>query len=187
MARALALAIALLLGAPAVHAQPPGLTPQQQQVQRRERIKKRIRALRAAELTVDLSLDETSAGRLFPLLARYDDEFDRLLGQRAEILKKLDVAGPDRRETDRLIDEAIANQHAFWETEDRRLADVRKILSPAQTARLLVVLPPLEQKIRNQLLRAIQGAPAGKARPGGNPAMRDLEDDDDDDAPRPKR
>ena len=46
---------------------------------RREKIKKKIRALRAYTLTEELSLDEATAGKLFPMLAKYDDELDRLL------------------------------------------------------------------------------------------------------------
>ena len=44
------------------------------------------------------------------------------------------------------------------ELEDKRLAELRKILTPAQTARLLIVLPELERKIQNQLRRAIANA-----------------------------
>ena len=50
-----------------------------------------------------------------------------------------------------------------------------EILTPAQTARLLVVLPALERKIQNQLLRAIRGG--RKAAP---------DDDAGEDAPPPR-
>jgi len=178
----LAFLLTVLVAAP-VFAQPPGQTPpsngpSQQQLNRRERIKKRIRALRAYTLTEELQLDEATAGKLFPLLARYDDEFDRLLGARADIAKRLAIAGHgnDARAADKLVDEAIANQRAFWEMEDKRLAELRKILSAQQVARLLVVLPPLERKIENQLRNAIQGKGPG---PGAKRARPPAGDDDD--------
>jgi hypothetical protein len=141
-------------------------------VQRREEIKRKIRTLRAYTLTMELALDEHTAGRLFPVLSRYDDEIDRMLEKRRDLQQRLQQVsdGRDPRAVDRLIDDAIANQRAFRDLEDKRIADLRKILTPAQTAKLLVVLPAFDRRIQNQLSRAIvrqRGAVVG--------------DDDDDD------
>jgi hypothetical protein len=190
-----ALLLALFVAAPAA-AQPPGATPPntqpgqsgpggsaQPQMNKRERIKTRIRALRAYKLTEELQLDEVTAGKLFPVLARYDNEFDRLLEQRADIAKRLAAAsrGGDQRAADKLVDEAVANQRAFWDVEEKRLVELRKILSATQTARLLVVLPPLERKIENQLRKAIAGKPGpGAPGPGARRAAPPPDDDDDD-------
>jgi hypothetical protein len=186
MMRSVAWITALILGAGAVaDAQPRRggreLVAQRRAgpAERRDQIKKKIRALRAYTLTEELALDEPTASRLFPALARYDDETDRLLEKRLDVQRRLRRADAikDARAIDRLIDEAIANQHGFWELEDRRLADLRKILTPAQAAKLLVVLPALERKIENQLRRAIvqrRGA-AAAGRASGGP------DDPDDD------
>jgi hypothetical protein len=117
--------------------------------ERREQIKKKIRALRAYTLTEELALDEQTAGRLFPVLARFDDETDRLLEKRVDVQRRLRRADSlrDGRAIERLIDEAVANQRGFWELEDKRLAELRKILTPIQAARLLVVLPALVQAL----------------------------------------
>ena len=114
---------------------------------------------------------------MFPALAKYDDEIEKLLVQRAELALRLEQAGKaDAKAVDQLIDDALANQRALWNIEEKRVADLRKILTPAQTARLLVVLPKLERKIQNQLRRAVRGA--AKAR-----GPRAQTDDDDDDLP----
>jgi hypothetical protein len=178
--RAFVIALAFVTALPVVHAQ-PGLGPTA--ADKREKIKKKIRALRAYTLTEELSLDEVSAGKLFPVLAKYDDELDRLLVQRADLERRLKAAGDvkDPRALDKLIDEAVANQRAFWDSQDRRLVELRKILTPAQIARLLVVLPALERKIQNQLQRAIRGRGAG----AGRRAADDTDDDDDVAPPRP--
>jgi hypothetical protein len=180
------------------YAQAPGQTPPRGPVAqpapapaenpgetRRERVKKRIRAIRAIAVTEELGLDTADAGKLFPVLAKYDDDFDRLLLVRGQLQKRLDAAGGmrDPKAIDKLIDEALANQRAFWDLEDKRIAELRKILTPAQVARLLIVLPALERKIQNQLRQAIK------------PRPRNARDDDDDDdvepgerpAPRNKR
>ena len=152
--------------------------------ERREQIKKKIRAMRAYTLTEALSLDEPTAGRLFPALARYDDETDKLLERRVDVQRRLRHADSlkDPRAIERLIDEAVAIQRGFWDLEDRRVADLRKILTPAQTAKLLVVLPALERKIQNQLQKAIaQRRPGGAGRAGaaGGSAAGSADDDDD--------
>jgi hypothetical protein len=153
---------------------------------RREAIKRKIRAMRAYALTEELALDEPTAGRLFPVLARYDDQIDRLLEKRRDIQSRLREADTvrDPRALDRLLDEAVANQRRFWDLEEKRLGDLRKILTPVQTAKLLVVLPAFDRRIQNQLSRAIVRRSAGEVRP---------EDDDDEEAddalppPRPLR
>ncbi len=193
--RAAILLVSVLLCAPAM-AQAPGATPPRSanqpagppgaQLDRRERIKKRIRALRAYTLTEELDLDEQTAGKLFPILSKYDDDFDKLLQQRADVMRRLDAAKSikDPRAIDRLIDEAVANQRAFWDLETRRLVDLRKTLAQAQTARLLIVLPALERKIENQLRRAIQPGKGRKA--AANPNTDDDDDIEPDEQPKPK-
>ena len=193
----LAILVAAAVAVPAVTtAAPPGLTPSTEPAPapgpgpaRREAIKKRIRALRASTLIDELQLDETTAGKLFPIFGRFDDETEKLLQQRAELQRRLAAANDlkDDKAIDRLLDDAIANQRAFWDLEDKRLAEVRKVLTPAQAARLVVVLPALERKIQNQLRRALQAAKAQnrKGRPHDAPARDDDEDDDEAPAAHP--
>ena len=185
---ALALALACALPAASAFAAPPGLTPTTDAPKERpappapvaEQVKKRIRALRASTLIDELQLDEATASKLFPIFNHYDDETEKLLRARAEIQRRLasasDLKGPA---IDKLIDEAVANQRAFWDIEGQRLADLRKVLTPAQAAKLVVVLPALERKIQTQLRRALQQAKRKANRANRNaPAERDPDDDD---------
>jgi hypothetical protein len=167
-------------GGPSAPAERRDVSDPASATERREQIKKKIRAMRAYLLTEELSLDDQSAAKLFPVLARYDDETDKLLERRVDIQRRLRRAQPfkDAKAVDRVVDEAIVNQRGFWELEDRRIAELRKILTPGQAARLLVVLPELERKIRNQLRKAIVShrAPGAPTTAGGA---------DDDDDPQP--
>jgi hypothetical protein len=180
-----ALLILLLLVGVAHAQRGPAATAQD----RREAVKKKIRAMRAYTLTDELSLDEKSAARLFPILARWDDVTDKLLVQRVEIQRKLNsgvVIEP--KLLDKLIDDAVANQKAFWDLETQRLAELRKVLTPAQTARLLVVLPAFERKIQNQLRRAInRRGNATRAAPEHTQDDLDEDDADTEDVPAPRR
>lgn len=149
---------------------------------RREAVKKKIRVLRAATLTDELNLDEKTLARLLPVLAKWDDVTEDLVKKRFDLQRRLFAAGAstDSKGVDRLIDDAVANQRLFWDLEDKRLVELRRILTPAQTARLLVVLPAFERRIHNQLRAALD-------RRGPD---RNLADDDDFDAggpPRPPR
>jgi hypothetical protein len=148
---------------------------------RREQIKKKIRALRAYTLTEELALDEQTAARLFPALSRYDDETDKLLEKRVDVQRRLRRADSlrDERAVERLIDEASANQRAFWKLEDKRFEELRKILTPVQTAKLLVVLPAFERRIQNQLRKAIVSRRTGP----GAPDQHGDDDSDDDREP----
>lgn len=165
--KAILVALVVMFAMPAF-AQPQG-GPRQNKV---ERVKKRIRALRAYTLVEELGLDAKDSERLFPVLDKYDEEFEKLYVDRAQLQKQLDASDStkDRKQLDRLIDDSLANQRAIWNLEEKRVADVRKILTPAQVAKMLVVLPALERRIQNQLRNAL-GKPKGKA--------RDLDDDDD--------
>ena len=200
MRRVLSIALALAIGAAASAAEaqprraPTAEAPAGPGGDRREQIKRRIRSMRAFTLTEALSLDETTAGRLFPMLARFDDETDKLLQRRVEIQRRLRRSDTlrDPRQVDRVIDDAIANQRAFWDLEDKKIAELRKVLTPAQTAKLLIVLPALERKIQNQLRKAIAQRRGGAgAATGPGAAADDLDDDELPDEqparPRPRR
>ena len=166
---ALALAVALLAGA---GAGAPAEAQRRDPTARREKVKQKVRAMRAWILTEELELDEATAGKLVPVLARFDDELARLLVERAQLLRELAAAeaAGDPRVLDRLIDKLVANQQARWALEQQRFTDLRKLLTPRQTARLIDVLPQLDQRIRQGMRRGIRaGALDGEPAPGRTP------------------
>ena len=138
---------------------------------RRQRVKERIRALRAYELTEQLGLDETSGGKVFPILAKYDEATEKALTERASLRAKLDALGDkgDDHTVSGITDAMIANQRVMWDLESKRFAELRGVLSAHQAARFLVVMPVLERKIQRRLeMAAARGAEL--------PADDDLED-----------
>ncbi|HEY1549905.1 MAG TPA: hypothetical protein VGG28_18880 [Kofleriaceae bacterium] len=178
-----AVVLALVLSAGPAFAQAPGAIPPTnvpvaQPQSRADRIKQRIRERRAFELTDALDLDQKTAARMSAVMDRYDGEFDHLLAKRGELQQRLDNADQikDPKVLAKLIDDAMANQRAFWDVEERRLGELRTVLTPQQTARLIVTLPQLERQLQNQLQKAInQKAPARR----NNPNRRPIDDDDD--------
>jgi len=153
--------------------------PRRDPAHRRDQIKRKIQALRAATLTSELGLDDRALARVLPVLAKFDNVTEALVRERIEIHRHLRTAGGAKpRDVDRLIDKAIANQKSFWRLEEQRLAELRRILTPKQTARLLIVLPRFERRIQNQLRRALAN---GARRRQGTGAPVDPYDDDDGD------
>jgi hypothetical protein len=195
--RRVAVALAVALCAAPAFAQAPGATPPTGAVQpppqqpppgpppngpkppmsRADKIKQQIREKRAFELTDALDLDEKTAARMFAVMARYDEQFDRLLAQRAELQQKLNAADQikDPKVLAKLIDDAMANQRAFWDVEEHRLAELRTVLTPQQTAKLIVKLPQLERQLQNQIQKAINQKNPRR----NNPNRRPVDDDDD--------
>jgi hypothetical protein len=152
------LAIALLTAVSSVASAQP-------RAEKREKVKQKIRVMRAIILAEELQLDEATAGKLAPILNRFDDEIAKLLqdrlAQRAE-LREAEAKGDDAR-MNKAIDKLVANQDARWDTERRRFVDLRKLLSPRQTARLLDVLPEIDRRIMKGLRQHM--APQRPGRP----------------------
>lgn len=139
-------------------AQRPGVA-----AERREKARQRVKAMRAMILADELELDEAASARLAPVLNRFDDELGKLLAERVKLrgdLRAAHDAGDDRR-IGELIDKLVANQDARWDTERRRFAEVRRLITPRQAARLLDVLPEIDRRIMKTLReRRRDGAPA---------------------------
>lgn len=158
---------ALLASAPAALGQPAApSTHSGPSATRRDEVKRKLLALRAYRLTEELSLDEASAARVFPILAKYDPQLEQLTIERAALTKELH-AGPTGTAADELINRAVANRRALFELEDKRLAELRKVLTPQQAARLLVVLPEIETQLKQQIRRAVRN------RAGDSPGLID--------------
>ncbi|HVV84816.1 MAG TPA: hypothetical protein VHE35_17250 [Kofleriaceae bacterium] len=125
----------------------------------REQARQKIRALRAMIMVQELGLDEATAGKLGPVMARYDDDLAKLQADRRALRKSMHdaIAAGDDRKLDGLIDQLVANQRARWEREQARFADVRRLLTPRQAARLIDVLPQIDRRILQGLRRAVNG------------------------------
>lgn len=152
---------------------------------KREQIKRKLMAFRAFRLTEELGLDEATATRVFPLLGKYDQRVEQLTLERRTLNKQLRQRTREPNTTNEIIDRILANRRATLELDEQRISELRKVLTPDQTARLLVILPEIERQIKNQIRRSSppsrdEFAPRGqrnKRRRAGQPQaeMDDLE------------
>ena len=179
--KAVVVVLALCLGVTTAIAQPRPAGPPgaDRRDEIRKEIKKKIAVMRAATLQQELNLDDATLAKILPVLSKWDDVTEKLLIQRVDLTKRLKQVDQvrDPKQIDRLVDDALANQRAFRDLEDKRLAELRRILTPAQTAKLLIVLPEFERKIMNQLRRAMNKRP-GAGAPGAVDDDDDLEPDE---------
>lgn len=188
-------ALALVLGTGGAAARPggPAGPPQvadkgQGNQAKRDKIKERIRIMRAMVLTEQLDLDEATAGKMFPILAKYDDALAKLTAERQQLRGKLATARRGGKPADitAALDQLVANQRARWNAEDQRFAELRAVLTPEQAAALLDLLPEVDKKI----LRGLRNALGGGGRGRGDlvdPFARGGADDDDGAVPTRRR
>lgn len=179
------LALALAAGSAAAQPGPPpartGARPAD-----RDALKKRIRAMRVWYLTEELELDDATAARLFPVLATYDDQLEALEVEGARLRRELrrDIArgGASQADSGRLVDALLAHYDKVYQLQRQRIVAARKVLTAAQTGRLLLVLPRVDNAIRRQIGRVMRGQggrASGKERRGERMRRRmssDLED-----------
>lgn len=132
-------------GGAAGHAAEDHRTPDQL----RQEVLERMRALRAFRIVDALKLDEATSGRLFPILARYDDREVAIATERHQIFHDLRVdaeaAHPDDARLNADLNRLVAVRTKQRALEDDRIRDVRKVLTPAQQAKLVLLLPRLER------------------------------------------
>ena len=137
------------------------------------RVRKKVEAMRAWRLTEELDLDEEMAARLFPAMRRSDRQRQEIEADNRRIIRlvsaELEKPEPDPDVVDKALDELIKNRRRIFRNEEDHLQDVRKILSPEDTARYLLFQVKFQKEIRERIMRSGMGGmghggPAGGGR-----------------------
>ena len=118
-----------------------------------------MRAMRMWRLTEELKLDQATAAKVFPLLAEYDDKAREIARERGEVAREVKEqvrsGKTDNRRLQVLIDRLLANQSRRKALEDERFKSLRSFLTPLQQAKLLLLLPRLEDDFRRRIRDAM--------------------------------
>lgn len=155
---ALVFCAALICGSRA-EAQPRGKA-----ANKRGKVLQRIRAMRAWQLTESLELDEVTAGKLFPILNRFDARLMPMRNRAEKLRERLERAikkGASDATYRQLVTEIQKHHAAMHQWQLARFAAIRKVLSPKQAAIALVALPEIEQRIRHRIREAIRNKRGG--------------------------
>jgi len=146
--------------APAAAAAPTAGADKRTPEQLRKEVLERMRALRAWRIVEELKLDETTSARLFPILAKYDDQELTLADERRDIAQEirtlLAAPHPDDAKLTAAINRMLANRTKKHALRDERLKELRKVLSPVQQAKLVLLLPRLEREFAH-FIREVSG------------------------------
>jgi Spy/CpxP family protein refolding chaperone len=128
--------------------------------QLRKEVLDRMRALRAWKIVEELKLDENASAHLFPILARYDDQELALAAERRDIAQEirtlLEAPQPDNAKLTAAINRMLANRVKRHAMKDERINELRKVLTPVQQAKLVLLLPRLEREFA-QFIRDVAG------------------------------
>ena len=128
----------------------------------RQQVMDQMRAERMWRMTEELKLDEATAARVFPLLAKFDDRAREVGKERGEIMQglaaELQSLRPDDVRLKTLVDRQIANRSRRQAVEEERIAALRQVLTPLQQAKLVMLLPKLEDGLRHRIRDALSAA-----------------------------
>jgi Spy/CpxP family protein refolding chaperone len=133
----------------------------------RDQIFDQLRAERMWKLTDALKLDEATAAKLFPLLSKFDEQERNLGRERGETHRELRAAteapSPDNARLETLIDKLIVLRGRRHDLEVEKLAAIRKVLKPLQMAKLMMLVPRMDESFRRRIHDAIEGPDSGAA------------------------
>ncbi len=161
-----------LAAAPASAQAPPG-----DHEKLREEVIAQMRTMRMWKMTEELKLDEATAAKLFPLMARFDDQERQIGRERAETMAALRdlvaLPNPDAKKIGELIDRVLATRGRRHALETEKMKAMRQVLSPVQQAKLVLLVPRFEEGFRQRIRETLDGArePGGRGR-GNDPEAK---------------
>jgi len=135
------------------------------------RIRKKVEALRAWQLTEELDLDQETSAKLFPAMRDADDSRWRIESENRTIMREIKQLmgeeNPEPAGLNNLLDRLQANNMELARVEDRHLNRVRRILSPELFVRYLMFQIRFQREIREKAAQAF--------REGSGSSSRDME------------
>jgi Spy/CpxP family protein refolding chaperone len=116
------------------------------------------------KLTEELKLDQAAAAKVFPVLAQFDEKGKDISKERWELAgdvrEQVQSGKPDDRKLRQLIDQLQANQQRRNALDEERFKALRQALTPLQQAKLLLLLPRIEDDFRHRIREAIRAQKA---------------------------
>jgi hypothetical protein len=120
-----------------------------------------MRAMRMWKLTEELKLDQATAATVFPTLAQFDERAKEIGQERREIAREVfqqtreGAPPPNDARLKELISKLLANQAKRNALDEERFKALRPALKPLQQAKLLLLLPRLEDDFRRRIRDAM--------------------------------
>jgi Spy/CpxP family protein refolding chaperone len=127
----------------------------------RQQAIEQMQTMRMWRITQELKLDQATAAKVFPLLAKMDEQERELARGRMDTFRalrqELDAPAPDNKRVNGFIDQMIAQRTRRAAFENERLTALRKVLSPVQHAKMMMLLPRIEEGFRQRIRESMRG------------------------------
>ncbi len=145
----------------------------------RERLRHEIfdhmSAVRRWKIVEELKLDDATAARFFPLLTKHDEQERQFAKERGEVYREmwplLRSPNPDSARVDAMVGRLLALRDRRNAVEAEKIAAARKVLTPVQMAKLLTLLPRIDEGFRQRIREAVDTG-RGKGGPDGRHGFR---------------
>ena len=135
----------------------------------RNEVMDQMRTMRMWKLTEELQLDQATAAKVFPVLAQYDEKGKTISKERWELARdvqdQVEGGKPDEHKLRKLIDQLQANQAKRNGLDEERFKALKAALTPLQQAKLLLLLPRIEDDFRHRIREAIKAQKAQEQNP----------------------
>ena len=135
--------------------------------QRRAAVRKQIADYALGQLTQQLGLDAATAAKFREVSERYQQQIagvHREVGMAMKELKaQLAAPAPDAARLQQLADTVVSDRQKVQGLEAQRTGEYRRVLSPAQFARLIVTWPQINRQIKVEMWKAMHGGQAPAA------------------------
>jgi len=135
--------------------------------QKRAQVRKQIADYALGQLTQQLGLDAATAAKFREVSERYQQQIagvHREVGLAMKELKaQLAAAAPIDARLQQLADTVVGDRQKVQGLEAQRTAEYRRVLTPAQFGRLIVVWPQINRQIRVEMWKAMHGGQAPAA------------------------
>jgi len=143
------------------------------------RVRKKIEALRAWQISVELDLDHETSAILFPAMRKADGEGWRIETRNRALIRemalRLQNGDPDPGRINGILDRLQENRMEKARIEDRHLNTVREILSPEDSARYLMFQLRFQRALKEKAAEAFR---EGRGTQGGGILRSDPDGED---------
>jgi Spy/CpxP family protein refolding chaperone len=138
----------------------------------RQEVMERMRTMRMWRMTEVLKLDEKQAARIFPMLARFDEQSMAIARENMTTMRELEAElkrdKPDPQTLTRHVNTLGKNRNREHELESEKFKAMAKTLDPVQQARLALLLPRIEGAFRHHIREAFGKGGSHRGPPGGH-------------------
>ena len=130
--------------------------------QKRAALRQQVTDYMLQHVTQELALDAPSAARVREIWERYQTQIEGVHREQGMIFKELKsqlaAPSPDNAKMTQLSDLAMQNKLKVEQLDNQRAQEFRRLLTPPQMAKLIVITPKLRQEVQRQFWKAMQEA-----------------------------